>query len=89
MIWEIDQPESTLDGLDAAGRPDPAYAAALGLLPAPYGRRVLAFVLDLVFWTLLQLPLWLGAVPLLDRFFSSVVQTRRLDLSPTAIPLRC
>jgi hypothetical protein len=31
----------------------------------------------------------LGPVPLLDRFYSSVVQTRRLDLSPTAIPLRC
>ncbi|MFS0868091.1 RDD family protein, partial [Microbacterium sp. 179-B 1A2 NHS] len=65
MIWEIDQPESTLDGVDAAGRPDPAYSAALGLLPAPYGRRVLAFVVDIAIWTLLQLPLWLGAVPLL------------------------
>ena len=31
----------------------------------------------------------LGTVPLLDRLYSSVVQTRRLDLSPTAVPLRC
>jgi hypothetical protein len=31
----------------------------------------------------------LGPVPLPDRFYSSVVQTRSSDLSRTAIPLRC
>lgn len=65
MIWEIDEKKVTIEGLDAAGRPDPAYAAALGLLQAPSGRRALAAVWDLVGWLLLQLPLWLGAVPLL------------------------
>ena len=39
MIWEIDDKSETIEGLDEAGRPDPAYAAALGLLPAPLGRR--------------------------------------------------
>lgn len=64
-IWEIDDQTEEIEGLDENGRPDPAYAAALGLLPAPFGRRALAFVLDVVFWLLAQLPLWLGAVPLL------------------------
>lgn len=65
MIWEIDEKKVVIEGLDAAGRPDPAYAAALGLLQAPSGRRAVAGVCDLVGWLLLQLPLWLGAVPLL------------------------
>jgi uncharacterized RDD family membrane protein YckC len=65
MIWEVDQPERTLDGVDASGKADPAYASALGLVPAPLGRRSLAFVVDLAIWGLLQVPFWLGAVPLL------------------------
>lgn len=65
MIWEIDEQKQTIEGLDAQGRPDPAYAAALGLLRAPLGRRALAAVIDAVVWVLLQLPLWIGAVPLL------------------------
>lgn len=65
MIWEIDEGKPKIEGLDAAGRPDPAYAAALGLLRAPFGRRALAFACDAVVWLLLQLPLWIGAVPLL------------------------
>ncbi|EZP26195.1 RDD family protein [Microbacterium oleivorans] len=65
MIWEIDQPEDRPDGVDALGRPDPAYAAALGLIRAPFGRRSMAFVIDVLVWVVLQLPLWLGALPLL------------------------
>jgi uncharacterized RDD family membrane protein YckC len=65
VIWEIDEKTETIEGLDAAGRPDPAYATALGLLRAPFGRRSLAFVVDIAIWVLLQLPLWIGAVPLL------------------------
>ncbi|WP_404437419.1 RDD family protein [Microbacterium aerolatum] len=64
-IWEIDEKKQVVEGLDAEGRADPAYAAALGLLNAPFGRRALALVCDVAFWMLLQLPLWLGAVPLL------------------------
>ncbi|MFI8631015.1 RDD family protein [Microbacterium sp. NPDC077663] len=73
MIWEIDQPEDRPDGLDAAGRPDPAYAAALGLIRAPFGRRSLAFVLDILFWVVLQLPLWIGAVPLLLKLATGTI----------------
>lgn len=65
MIWEIDENTQTIEGLDADGRPDPAYAAALGMLRAPFGRRALAATIDAAAWLLLQLPLWLGAVPLL------------------------
>ena len=42
MIWEVDEQKPTIEGLDAQGRADPAYAAALGLLRAPFGRRALA-----------------------------------------------
>ena len=65
MIWEISEQTETIEGLDASGRPDPAYAAALGLLPAPLGRRALAAISDVIAWIVVQLPLWLGAVPLL------------------------
>lgn len=73
MIWEIDQPEDRPDGVDAMGRPDPAYAAALGLVPAPFGRRSLAFLLDILIWALLQLPLWLGTVPLLLKLATGAI----------------
>lgn len=63
-IWEVEDKQVTVEGLDAAGRPDPAYAEALGLLNAPLGRRALALVIDFCLWLVLQLPLWLGAMPL-------------------------
>ncbi|MEV7633114.1 RDD family protein [Microbacterium sp. NPDC089318] len=65
MIWEIDEKNDTVEGLDESGRPDPAYAAALGLLPAPLGRRALAAVCDGAAWLLVQVPFWIGSVPLL------------------------
>ena len=65
MIWEIDDKSETIEGLDESGRPDPAYAAALGLLPAPLGRRALAAVYDGAAWMLVQLPFLIGSVPLL------------------------
>lgn len=65
LIWEVDEEKETIEGLDENGRPDPAYAAALGLLRAPLGRRAFAVVCDVVIWAVVQLPLWIGAVPLL------------------------
>lgn len=73
MIWEIDEQTTTIEGLDAQGRPDPAYAAALGLLRAPFGRRALAVTIDVVIWLILQLPLWLGSVPLLLKLTSGAI----------------
>jgi len=64
MIWEIDERTQTIEGLDAQGRPDPAYAAALGLLDAPLGRRALAATIDAAIWVILLLPLIVGAMPL-------------------------
>jgi len=73
MIWEIDEQERVIEGIDASGRPDPAYAAALGLVNAPYGRRALALVCDLAVWTVIQLPLWLGSLPLLLKLVTGAV----------------
>lgn len=73
MIWEIDDSKPKIEGLDSVGRPDPAYAAALGLLRAPFGRRSLALVCDVALWMLLQLPLWLGAVPLLLKLATGAI----------------
>ncbi|WP_158685343.1 RDD family protein [Microbacterium halophytorum] len=64
-IWEVPGDEKDVEGLDADGRPDPAYAAALGLVPAPALRRALAAVTDVAFYLLLQAPFWLFTVPLL------------------------
>lgn len=75
MIWEIDEKTQAIEGLDAAGRPDPAYAAALGLLRAPFGRRALAATIDAGIWVLLQLPLWIGAVPLLLKLATGAIST--------------
>lgn len=63
MIWEIDDGTKHVEGLDAAGRPDPAYAHALGLRPAPFGRRTLATLVELILLLLLALPAVLAAVP--------------------------
>ena len=75
MIWEIDEQKQTIEGVDAQGRPDPAYAAALGLLRAPLGRRALAVLFDVLIWVLLQLPLWIGAVPLLLKLASGAISS--------------
>ncbi len=75
MIWEIHEAEQQIEGLDAAGRPDPAYAAALGLLPAPFGRRAVAALCDGAIWLLLQLPLWLGTIPLLLKLANGSIST--------------
>ncbi|MCT9818892.1 RDD family protein [Microbacterium sp. W1N] len=63
MIWEIDEQSRTIEGLDTYGRPRPEYAAALGLVPAPKGRRVLAVTIEIVVVVLLQLPMLIGALP--------------------------
>ncbi len=73
MIWEIDEKKPAIEGLDSAGRPDPAYAAALGLISAPLGRRALAAACDVAFWLVLQLPLWLGAMPLLLKLATGTI----------------
>lgn len=82
MIWEIDEKTETIEGVDAFGRPDPAYAAALGLLSAPFGRRAFALACDVAIWLVLQLPLWLGAVPLLLKLATGSISTYGLVNHP-------
>lgn len=69
-IWEIDDGEEEVPGLDADGRPDPAYAARLGLIRAPFPRRALSVLIDVVVYLLVQLPLWLFAMPLVFLYLS-------------------
>ncbi|WP_277050609.1 RDD family protein [Ruania albidiflava] len=68
-IWEVGDDEKVIEGLDELGRPDPAYAAALGLVHAPMLRRALAATIDLVVYLVLQLPYWLFALPLLLKLY--------------------
>lgn len=56
--------EEVVHGIGADGRPDPAYPRSLGILPAPLGRRALAFTIDTAFLLILTLPLSLGTFPL-------------------------
>lgn len=73
MIWEIDDEVRAIEGVDAQGRPDPAYAAALGLVRAPLGRRAGAALIDLAIWLVLQLPFWLAAAPLLLKLAAGTI----------------
>lgn len=63
MIWEIDESSREIEGLDRNGKPVASYAASLGLLPAPFGRRVGATVIEAIVVALLQLPLVIGVLP--------------------------
>lgn len=65
MIWEIEDGPRAVEGLDERGRPRPEYAAALGLVSAPIGRRMLATFCEVLFVAILQLPLLIGALPAL------------------------
>jgi len=55
-IWEIPAQITDIEGLDAQGRPDPAYAQALGLVPARTGMRVLSTLLELVVALVIAVP---------------------------------
>ncbi|PJJ73268.1 putative RDD family membrane protein YckC [Diaminobutyricimonas aerilata] len=64
MSVTLDVPEKEpIAGLLPDGKPDPAYAAALGLVPASAGRRSAAFAIDAAFYALLALPMGIGAAP--------------------------
>lgn len=54
------QTAEPVPGTGPDGRPDPAYAAALGLVPAPNGRRSAAFTIDAAVWVLVAVPAVIG-----------------------------
>ncbi|MFJ2551251.1 RDD family protein [Microbacterium sp. NPDC087591] len=65
MIWEIDDHAPEIEGLDKNGRPDPAYAASLGLIPAGRGARVAAALLEWALAVVIALPAILTVTPIL------------------------
>jgi uncharacterized RDD family membrane protein YckC len=73
-------------GLDASGRPDPAYAAGLGLRAAPTGRRSAAFALDATAYTLAASPAIVGAVLLANGTVGADSATG-VDPSSLVLPL--
>jgi uncharacterized RDD family membrane protein YckC len=62
ITMHADEP---IPGVGADGRADPAYAAELGLRPAPTGRRAAAFAIDAAGWAVLSVPSVIGAVQLM------------------------
>lgn len=85
MIWEIEDGRKVVEGLDETGRPDPEYAAALGLRPAPAGRRALASLIEFAMWALLQLPYWLVALPTLVKVVTGALQPWGLASHPNLV----
>ena len=71
-------------GIGPDGRPDPAYARALGLVPAPAGRRAAAFALDATAWVVLAVPAVIGSVMLAGLV---VGQTQLPDAAALTLPL--
>ncbi|WP_344378013.1 RDD family protein [Agromyces tropicus] len=56
------EPADPVPGTGADGRPDPAFASALGLVPAPTGRRSAAFAVDAAVWAIVAVPALVGWV---------------------------
>ncbi|MGO2091239.1 MAG: RDD family protein [Microbacterium gubbeenense] len=81
-IWEIDEDDHEIEGLDDNGRPDPAYAASLGLTRAPMMRRAAAFAVDIVAFWIVQLPLLLFAMPLIVLYLTGGVSLYGLIYHP-------
>ncbi|MGZ0711561.1 RDD family protein (plasmid) [Coraliomargarita sp. W4R53] len=79
MIWEIDESTKQVEGLDAAGRPMPAYAASLGLIAAPFGRRFAATTVEVAVVFILALPVLLGALPI------ALANLSAMDAAPVAL----
>ncbi|GEK79785.1 RDD family protein [Agrococcus baldri] len=79
MSWELPGQHGAAPVRDETGRPDAAYAAALGLLPAPLGRRALASAIELAAFAVLQLPYWIPAAPVLQAGLAGGPQAMAAD----------
>lgn len=73
MIWEIDDKKPKVEGLDEDGKPDPQYAADLGLVPAPKGRRALSSIIEFAIYGLLVAPMYIFVVPYLVRIMTGTL----------------
>ncbi|MCH1884128.1 RDD family protein [Agrococcus sp. ARC_14] len=85
MIWEIEESRTVIEGLDEDGRPDPAYAAALGLRPAPLGRRAAASIIEFGIFAFLQLPYWILAAPTLLKVATGAITPSGLLSHPNFV----
>ncbi|WP_157432233.1 RDD family protein [Agromyces italicus] len=78
MSVTMDIDDEPTPGLRPDGRPDPGYARAIGLVPAPSGRRAGAFALDAVIWAVLATPTLIGVLLLIDPVIASGGDPTRL-----------
>ncbi|MFF2387780.1 RDD family protein [Agromyces sp. NPDC058104] len=78
MSVTMDIDDEPTPGLRPDGRPDPAYARALGLVPAPAGRRAGAFALDAAVWAVLATPTVVGVLLLAEPVLASGGDPTRL-----------
>lgn len=67
MSVTLEDDDDEILGLLPDGRPDPAWAEALGMVPASPGKRSLAFAIDAAIVVILTLPLSLGTLPTMLR----------------------
>jgi uncharacterized RDD family membrane protein YckC len=79
--------DDPIPGLRPDGRPDPAYAEALGLRAAPAGRRSAAFALDAAAWVLASVPALIGWAQLVPVVLASGGQVEAADVAALAGPL--
>lgn len=79
MSVTLDIDDEVVPGLGADGRPDPAYAERLGLVPAPAGRRAAAFATDAAGFALLAIPSMIGLVQLAGPVVAAGGDESRLD----------
>jgi uncharacterized RDD family membrane protein YckC len=77
MDYEAED-EPGVAGLRPDGSPDPAYAAALGLIAVSPGRRALAFLIDAAIGVLLLVPAVIGALLLLPELLSGDLRLGRM-----------
>ena len=79
--------DDPIAGIGPDGRPDPAYAAALGLLAAPSGRRSAAFALDATAWVLASVPAAIGWGQLVPVVLATGGRVPAADVAVLAGPL--
>lgn len=87
MSVTLDVDDEPIPGLDADGRPDPAYAAGLGIVPASRGRRAAAFTLDAAIWAVLDVPAVIGSLSLASALSESGWDPAALTPAELTTPL--
>jgi uncharacterized RDD family membrane protein YckC len=85
VIWEIDDHAPEIEGLDKNGRPDPAYAASLGLIAAGRGARVGAALLEWAVAVVIALPAIIALTPVLAEVVSGGFDPEKFLARPDLI----